>query len=120
MMPTAKVARGARPVVYEAAQGRSAEEIKELQKELGVTTDGKWGPKTQAAYEAYANRNKEAAAQEDYSKYPVWDSGGDQRADTSAYNEGLAAKAVRVPSEQELMIAKILGGDTRTAAKLFE
>ena len=32
--------------------GMSKEEIMAIQKELGVTVDGLWGPKTQAAYEA--------------------------------------------------------------------
>lgn len=32
--------------------GMSTAEIKELQKKLGVTADGIWGPKTEAAYQA--------------------------------------------------------------------
>ena len=47
---------------YEAGQDRSKSEVIAIQKQLGVKADGKWGPKTQAAYEAYANRNAEVPA----------------------------------------------------------
>ena len=40
--------------------GMSTAEIKELQRELGVTADGIWGPKTEAAYQAkYGGSNVE-------------------------------------------------------------
>ena len=61
---------------YEAGQDRSKSEVIAIQKQLGVKEDGKWGPKTQAAYEAYANRNAEVPA---------------QRSDLDQEKEGLAA-----------------------------
>lgn len=36
---------------YTAAAGMTKDEIKALQKQLGVTADGVWGPNTQAAYD---------------------------------------------------------------------
>lgn len=36
----------------------SKDAVKAMQKQLGVTADGIWGPKTQAAYEASASSNK--------------------------------------------------------------
>ena len=38
---------------YKAPDGWDTAKIKEFQKSQGLTVDGKWGPKTQAAYEAY-------------------------------------------------------------------
>ena len=98
---------------YEAGQDRSKSEVIAIQKQLGVKADGKWGPKTQAAYEAYANRNAEVPAQS--AQLPV---------------EGLAATAApkevgfwerlfqddRTPeqkaAEQQAVVDKILGGDS--------
>ena len=38
----------------------SRQKVKEYQSRLGVTVDGIWGPKTQAAYEASTAQNKNA------------------------------------------------------------
>ena len=101
---------------YEAGQDRSKSEVIAIQKQLGVKADGKWGPKTQAAYEAYANRNAEVPARSaSLDQLPV---------------EGLAATVApkevgfwerlfqddRTPeqkaAEQQAVVDKILGGDS--------
>ena len=107
---------------YEAGQDRSKSEVIAIQKQLGVKEDGKWGPKTQAAYEAYANRNAEVPA---------------QRSDLDQEKEGLAATVApkevgfleglsqfwerlfqddRTPeqkaAEQQAVVDRILGGDS--------
>ena len=121
---------------YEAGQGRDKSEVIAIQKQLGVKADGIWGDKTQAAYEAYANRNAEVPAlrsdldQAQYDDTQVRDARNDQ----SPYvpeKEGLAGWLERMMTktpEQEAAdkaamqarVAQILGGDTTTAARLFE
>ena len=99
---------------YEAGQGRSKSEVIAIQKQLGVEADGKWGPKTQAAYEAYANRNASKNSAQN-AQLPT---------------EGLAVTAApkevgfwerlfqddRTPeqkaAEQQAIVDKILGGDS--------
>ena len=99
---------------YEAGQDRSKSEVIAIQKQLGVKADGKWGPKTQAAYEAYANRNDSKNSAQN-AQLPT---------------EGLAATVApkevgfwerlfqddRTPeqkaAEQQAVVDKILGGDS--------
>lgn len=45
-------------------KGKSVEEVKALQKRLGVSVDGKWGANTQKAYEALVSKQKEASLKE--------------------------------------------------------
>lgn len=52
---------------YEIAEGLTPEQIKEVQRELGVTADGIWGPQTNAAYKAEeAKREKAASFSQNY------------------------------------------------------
>ena len=46
--------------------GLSTEEIKALQRELGVTADGIWGPKTEAAYQAKYGGGDDDSSADDY------------------------------------------------------
>ena len=46
----------------------SKEDVRNIQRQLGVTADGLWGPKTQAAYEASGMANQGGASSFDYSK----------------------------------------------------
>lgn len=46
----------------------SKDDVKNIQRQLGVTADGLWGPKTQAAYEASGMANQGGASSFDYSK----------------------------------------------------
>ena len=108
---------------YEAGQGRSKSEVLAIQKMLNAETganlveDSKWGLKTQAAYEAYANRNasKNSAQDTQNAQLPT---------------EGLAVTVApkevgfwerlfqddRTPeqkaAEQQAIVDKILGGDS--------
>lgn len=121
---------------YEAGQGRSKSEVIAMQKQLGVEADGKWGPKTQAAYEAYANRNAEVPAwrsdldQAQYDDTQVWDARNDQppyvpekgglagwwsNVVKAASNESQADKDAKMKAA----IVSILGGDERTVSRLY-
>lgn len=46
------------PKSYYNNKGKSTEEVKTLQQRLGVDADGKWGEKTQAAYESMVEKLK--------------------------------------------------------------
>lgn len=103
---------------YEAGKSRSKSEVIAMQKQLGVKADGKWGPKTEAAYKEYVgkiNDSKNSAQDAPLAQLPV---------------EGLAVTAApkelgfwerlfqddRTPeqraAEQQAVVDKILGGDS--------
>ncbi|MCE5235459.1 MAG: peptidoglycan-binding domain-containing protein [Clostridiaceae bacterium] len=55
---------------YEPPSGVTGrEDVKEYQKRLGVTADGIWGPKTQAAYEQSQTSTQKSANATDYEDY---------------------------------------------------
>lgn len=56
--------------------GMSKSEIIEIQKMLGVTADGLWGPKTQAAWEAYQKGDKPADKPADLGGNDSYDGNG--------------------------------------------
>ena len=71
---------------YKAPAGWDTAKIKEFQKSQGLTVDGIWGPKTQAAYEAYT--------QVDYS---TWDAG-----DWEGYFASIRQSDGKAAAEEEL------------------
>ena len=72
---------------YKAPDGWDKAKIKEFQKSQGLTVDGIWGPKTQAAYEAYTS-------QPDYSD---WDAG-----DWEGYFASIRQSEGKAAAEEEL------------------
>ncbi len=82
---------------YANAQGMTPDEIRAKQAELGVTADGVWGPKTEAAYQASKQQNTLSTAGQNFvNNLPYAHSGttGDQyknyvdNALKNAYNNG--------------------------------